>query len=147
MNFIRHVELILENSYSMVELEDIEVFIQFYTNILSKENLFWAHQIDICSYNIMLTSEEAYLNMIYQQDKTQGKCKFWSLKDDPKVFLSKYVGSWFTEPDKVLAGCNAFIKKQYVSNPKIWKDFWENYVKHVTISTSPTELGLWNIEV
>jgi len=30
----------LENSYSMVELEDIEVFIQFYTNLLSEENLF-----------------------------------------------------------------------------------------------------------
>lgn len=39
------------------------------------------------------------------------------------------------------------MKKQYISNPKIWKDFWETYVKNVTISTSPTELGLWNIEV
>lgn len=71
----------------MVELEDIEVFIQFYTNLLSEENLFWAHQIDKCSYNIMLTSEEAYLNLIDLQERNPKTYKSWSIQKDPKDFL------------------------------------------------------------
>jgi hypothetical protein len=40
-----------------------------------------------------------------------------------------------------MAGCYNYLKKQYVCNPKLRMDFRESYMKNVTISTLPTELG------